>query len=401
MTEQTNVLVEELHQENVGESPESNEARPQSRAEYVRKAKLADKERDRRRKEQEEKRTAWAIMQSNMDKKIIVRGRITGLIEMDLKDKGRPDEREVCLSIFFRNGFKGYMPFNEIYRDGANAIEMNTVNLTSPEGRTEFIRRKKAMANKLLELEVPLMITHMSLGEDKNNYDNYLIMASRRNAILEVEKANFEPRGHRKNPILMQGSRVTGEIVSVSKKSIQVNVGGVDTSIPIYNLTYQYIPDSVYFQSLYHVGEPLSVVIDEVKVEGSTTIEVEERGKLVEKTYQNHVLKVSAKQAELDRAKEIQNTKLYLKEECVGIITHIPTKRDGKAVIYLWLRGYNVPAYANSVPVSSNGVPYTSGKLVRVRVEDFHDNGMTRVSLHGFHGPIPTYQVQANDYDYR
>ena len=33
MTEQTNVLVEELHQENVGESPESNEARPQSRAE--------------------------------------------------------------------------------------------------------------------------------------------------------------------------------------------------------------------------------------------------------------------------------------------------------------------------------------------------------------------------------
>ena len=316
----------------------------------------------------------WAGLQSAMRREHIMYGMVASIDEMPLKDTASEYlHTGIFVTIIHNNTYKIRIPFQSLYR--RFPVDMRTVDLYSEEGVRSFILRQRAMAEKLYGLSIPFVIDYMDANRISPNED-YAIGASRAKALEIYERANYEPGpdGHAQ---VEEGTFVNdATVVAVSDWSIQVNVRGVDTTIPVRDLTYRYISRTTDISSLYKVGETISVQVMRIE-KGDDGI---------------HNIEVSGKPPELIRAK---SSPLAVREGemTVGTVTNIVNSRTlpGRVKINMYLDYYNRPAVSNEFPASRMGFYPQPGDRVRVTVREIYESGMIRVSCRQTHGAMELF----------
>lgn len=349
----------------MGEAAKSTKSRKQA----IRDARMREADRERRAKENAEFLAGWAGLQAAQRSGTIMYGTVTGVEEISKEDmKGREnadDRSSIMLLLIHNERYRVSIPFAEVYRH--YPIDMNTVSTETEAGRRAFVARQKAMAEKLFGLEVPFVVKGMFYDE---NSGQHFIRGSRAEALASIERRNFEP-DREGNTAMQVGDFVSATITSISNYSIAVNVGGVDTRISIHQLTYRFIDGPYALRKMYHIGDEIMVQIQDVKKNADGS----------------HSIVVSAKPAELIRAKSRQNVIVHEGEQCFGTVTGVRKARGSdKVFISLYLDAYGLPAITNSFPPNRMGFYPQPGETVRVTVKTFNENGMTYCMVRSTHG---------------
>ncbi len=342
-----------------------------SRAEVLRDARQREAERLIARQERERFLAGWSALRTAMRRHNIVNGVVSSV---EIRHVGGPDEVTedfVLLAVMLDGGYKVLVPLEEFYQE--NPIDMRTAtDLDTAEGQRELTRRKRALAEKLYELQIPLIITDMEMNDrDETGAYDYAIVGSRRKALDIIEMQNFgSERGG--NQTIKEGDMVPATITSVSIHGVAVVVGGVDTRIPMRLLTFRYLLDA---RTAYHVGQELLVYVNK--------IETLPNGR--------HEIEVSAKQSELQSAKMRQKL-LPVGTSTLGVITSVrpaPSRPDipaGTLNITAYLKMYDMPAIVRGLPVAYLGRPPIAGDEVRLVVLGFTPAGFVVADCRSFNG---------------
>lgn len=342
-----------------------------SRAEVLRDARQREAERLIACQERERFLAGWSALRTAMRRHNIVNGVVSSV---EIRHVGGPDEVTedfVLLAVMLDGGYKVLVPLEEFYQE--NPIDMRTAtDLDTAEGQRELTRRKRALAEKLYELQIPLIITDMEMNDrDETGAYDYAIVGSRRKALDIIEMQNFgSERGG--NQTIKEGDMVPATITSVSIHGVAVVVGGVDTRIPMRLLTFRYLLDA---RTAYHVGQELLVYVNK--------IETLPNGR--------HEIEVSAKQSELQSAKMRQKL-LPVGTSTLGVITSVrpaPSRPDipaGALNITAYLKMYDMPAIVRGLPVAYLGRPPIAGDEVRLVVLGFTPAGFVVADCRSFNG---------------
>ena len=342
-----------------------------SRAEVLRDARQREAERLIARQERERFLAGWSALRTAMRRHNIVNGVVSSV---EIRHVGGPDEVTedfVLLAVMLDGGYKVLVPLEEFYQE--NPIDMRTAtDLDTAEGQRELTRRKRALAEKLYELQIPLIITDMEMNDrDETGAYDYAIVGSRRKALDIIEMQNFgSERGG--NQTIKEGDMVPATITSVSIHGVAVVVGGVDTRIPMRLLTFRYLLDA---RTAYHVGQELLVYVNK--------IETLPNGR--------HEIEVSAKQSELQSAK-MRQKQLPVGTSTLGVITSVrpaPSRPDipaGTLNITADLKMYDMPAIVRGLPVAYLGRPPIAGDEVRLVVLGFTPAGFVVAACRSFNG---------------
>lgn len=341
-----------------------------SRAQVIKDARQRNATREQTRQENAEFLAAWAAMEAAMRTKRIVHGIITGVEEKSTEGTAMAGEnrRAICIAVMLDNGFKVTIPFSEMFR--SNPIDMNTVDLTTNEGRDDYVHRQKAMAEKLYGNNIPLLITYMDIS-DVGKHKDFAIAGSRRMALQIIEKANFFPDKHGITNI-EEGDFVDASIFSVGPNALTVNVAGVDAKLPKYYLTYKYISDlRDKVKSGYEVGGTVKVKITAIKIGEDGCVN----------------LGLDARDVELEVAKRRQGL-LPINTEVVGVITSIrgAAKDKSQIVCMAYLPYYEMPVIIKRMPPANIGREPIDGDEVRLTISGYNDAGFALATCRGFNG---------------
>lgn len=307
---------------------------------------------------------AISSFQTAMREKRILHGEV-GFIQTMSATGAATEGREVLMiGLMVEDAYQVLIPFEEFYRD--NPIQMSTVDLTTARGRSDFLRRQRQMAEKLYGADVDFIVTNVIMGDGP---EDALVSGSRKQALEIQEMRNFFPsRGG--DPIIKEGSICDATIISVGQYTLFANVQGVDTIIPLRDLTHAYTTD---LHDKYNVDD---------------TIEVEVTG-IFKRPADGHIeLTVSAKNAELKDAKRRQrNGAIQEGAITVGTIVSIrPSRRfPDKIVIHAYLPYFHMPAVVRAMDPSALALAPQAGDKMRLRVTGFTKDGFVTTTCHGFH----------------
>ena len=353
---------------------ERNPSPVRSRRELRDEASRRAQEREQRNLIRQQFLAGWSALQSAMRRETVMYGVVSSIDEMPLAHTASEYlHTGIFLTVIHKNIYKILIPMQHLYR--RFPVDMRSVDLYSEEGVRSFILRQRAMAEKLYGLSIPFVIDNM-YADRLSPDEDYAISGSRSRALEILEEANYEPdqSGH---VAVEEGSFVNdATVVAVSDWSIQVNVRGVDTIIPVRDLTYRFISRTTDLSCLYHVGDTISVQVLRIQkdLEGM------------------HSIEVSGKPAELVRAK---SSPLIVREGemTLGTVTGIVNSRTqpGRVKINLYLDYYDRPAVSNEFPASRMGFYPQPGDKVRVTVREIYDSGMIRVTCRQTHGAMDLF----------
>ncbi len=356
----------------VAEEPEKE---PEGAAPTARELERSRRESNISRKEREAERIAHTSenqkfyagisgLQEAQRRKKIMRGEVAAVEALSAAGTGVEAQRKiVMLSIMVEGRFKVMIPFEEFFRD--NPIDMDTVDLKSPEGLVSFNRRQRQLAEKMWGATVDFLVTNVIVKSP----NDYSIAGSRRQALEILEKRNYISADGGA-PYISIGDTRPATILSVGQYNLFTNVGGVDVSIPLRDITYRYVTN---LASEFRVGEALTVEIMNVKQRP--------RDGRVE-------LEVNAKAAELREAKERQKSGIISEGTVtLGIITSIRQSRTkaNKIVIHAYLPYFNMPAVVRAMDPSALSIAPQAGDEMRLRVIGFAESGFVLTVCHGFH----------------
>lgn len=291
----------------------------------------------------------------------ILKGIVSSVERLSADGSASNAQTVVMIGLIVNGDFKVLVPFEEFFRD--NPIDMDTVSLTTKQGRDDYFRRQRQMAEKMYGAEVDFCVTEVIA----NSVDEYYITGSRKSALEIMEARNYLPI-RSGAPAIVAGDICQAKILSVGQYSLWVTVEGVDLSIPLRDLTYQYTTN---LNDRYTVGDTIDVEITEISTRASD----------------GHILLVaSAKGAELDEAKRRQRAKmLSVGASTTGTITSIrQSKRfPDKIIIHAWLDHYKMPAVVRAMdPAAISFVPQ-AGDSLRLSVFGFTESGFVQVTCHG------------------
>lgn len=337
-----------------------------SRRELRMQAQNAEYARQQQQEQNQRFVTGWDQLSNAMRTGSIIYGKAISVYTADLS--GTAEEgtgSAVFLCINWNGQFKILVPFHEIYRH--YPLDRSTIDLSTSAGVRNFVQRQKSMTEKLYGTEVPVVITAMSHDGELNRDNPYTIVASRAKALAIIEHNNYTPDKSGFTPVT-EGSFVDANIISVSSRSLQVNVAGVDTTIQVHDLTYSYVNSDAFLAAHYSAGEKLPVKVMSI----------------VENEDGTHRIRASHKPVELAEA---NSSPLALSEgeRTTAIITRI-TERNDKPIFHLYLREFKRPAYAIGVKANTLGVSPMVGDVVRVTISKILDDGMLRVKISHLHG---------------
>lgn len=347
----------------------TEEERPGSR-----KAFLNEKmEKERARFEAVERKTAfnmvWGSLQSAKRSRQIVRGVVSG-VQPSLD----PKVEMVFLTVMYQKQIKVLIPFSEIARtyildsaydkDGkavADDKRKKAVEKRQNQGKDSIIFRQNQLASKYIGVEIPFVITHMSMDHKTKELRNYLVIGSRKQAIEQQERNNYVSKG--KTPARIQVDKTyDADIISVGINAVWVNLGGVDARIALKDLTFKWTPS---VKELFEVGDVLRVHVKNIITESDGT----------------HNLELSAKDVELEDAKEREHI-LALDTITTATITSTSISREDDSVTILgWLDMYDMPCIAKFI--RGDMIMLRAGQRIRVKVKSFGQNGMVMCSCKG------------------
>lgn len=341
-----------------------------TRAEVLHDARIREMERAVAREERERFLSGWSSLQTAMRRHLIVNGVVAGVEVREVVNPGGPSIDLVLLSVMVDGGYKVLVPFDEFYQD--NPVDMQTVDLSTAAGRREYTRRRRALAEKLYELKIPMLITDMKMEEpDENGVFDYAIVASRRRA-LDIQEMQAFGKGRNGAPLIQEGDMHRATITSVSVYAVAVVLGGVDVRIPMRLLTYRYLLDA---RTKYRVGETLWVYVRSIK-------ELENG---------HHQMILDARMMELQAARMKQKL-LPIGSSTLGVITSVrhvaPSERhpEGSLNITAYLKMYDMPAVVRGLPVSYLGREPISGDELRLIVRGYSRFGFVVADCHAFNG---------------
>lgn len=341
-----------------------------TRFEVLNDARMREMERAMAREERERFLSGWSALETAMHRHSIVHGVVSGVEVRQIASSTGPAVDLVLLAVMVDGGYKVLVPFDEFYQD--NPVDMQTVNLETSEGRREYTRRRRALAEKLYELRIPLIITDMKMKEqDENGMYDYAVVGSRRRALTIQEMQTFG--GNRRGaPLLHEGDMARATITAVSVYAVAVVLGGVDVRIPMRLLTYRYLLDA---RTRFHTGQELWVYVRQIK-------ELENG---------HHTMVLDARMAELQAARMKQKL-LPVGSSTLGVITSVrhvdptPERPNGSLNITAYLKMYDMPAVVRGLPVSYLGREPISGDELRLVVRGFTRMGFVVANCHAFNG---------------
>ena len=344
--------------------------KPASRNEALAAMRQREEAREERRTDREQFFAGWSALNTAMKTRRIVNGTVAGVEEINLAGTEREKEsRTVALAVIIGGIYKVIIPFDEIYRD--DPIDRSTVNLETNAGRDSLVARQKQMAEKLFGISIPFLITFMAKNDNAQYAQDgdYSIGGSRKQAIEIIEKANYEPR-RGADAIITEGSYTGAYITAIGHFSVSVNVGGIDTQIPLRNLTFRYV-NELQTAGLYKVGDTINVCVSSVKKRADGA----------------HVIVVNAKGAELEAAKKNKGI-LPIGTRVIGVLTSVRPSRTypNRIVMTAYLSGYAIPALVRAMPPDAIGHLPQSGDEVRLTIEGFNDAGFALATCRGFNG---------------
>lgn len=324
-----------------------------------------EREREARLQENQRFLTGIKAVQESQRRKRICQGTIGAVVTKTADGSPAGDDAQefaVILQVQMENGFIVNIPFSEFFRD--NPIDMSSVDLDSTTGRQIFNRRQRQMAEKMYGAVVPFVVTDVFFDSS----DDYRIMGSRREALLIMEKNNFFPvRGM--EPRIKKGDFYEATIISVGFYTVFLNVGGVDATIPVRNMTFRYVRNMADY---YKVGQKVLVEISD--------IETNKQG--------NVVLELSAKSVELRMAKKRQETqRIDMGTLTLATITSVrkSNTRENAVVINAYIPFYDMPAIVQGMDPRAMEYSPMAGDQIRVSVTGFNDRGFLLVRFHGNH----------------
>lgn len=273
-----------------------------------------------------------------------------------------------ALEVLVDGTIKATIPFQEIFRDGEDVLNLNAVDASTEKGRKEIVNRQKAFCERLYGLEIPFLVkeTYADRVGDLDLPNDYFILGSRKDALLEAEKGNFDPD----HPRILENDLVNATVVSVNYRGLVVNVEGVDVRIPSNRVTGRYLENFNELEDLYQVGDELPVII--------TDVSYNEKGQVT--------LQVDARSAHNYLKKAYQGTLLKEGQQCLATISNVVTKDAGKITVFLYLDQYDMSAFTGVVPASAiQNEGLRAGDVVRVTVIGFTDDGMVYVRIRSMH----------------
>lgn len=337
-----------------------------SRRAVLKDARQRELERELVRSEKEQFLSGWSSLETAMRRETVLYGVVAGIEEVATAGTEKAKERvNVALAVLYENRYRILIPFDEIYHK--NPVDMATINISTKEGVSDFIRRQKQMASKLLGATIPFAIKHMFAGKTDILTD-YSIGGSRKAAIERIAKSNYTPDRNGYTAITV-GTRCDGFITSVGQFSVSMSVGGVDVQVPLRKLTFKHILD---LRDEFSVGQIVPVDIDKVEFDSDGNVDL---------------VLVDAKPPQLERAQRKQHL-LPIGTNCVGVVTLVKesSTSPGKIVMTAYLPQYDMPAFVSKMPPARRGQLPQSGDELGLIVTGFTDKGYVITSCHRFLG---------------
>ena len=294
-----------------------------------------------KRREKKEFLSDWSAMQTAMHRNVYQEATVAGVEEI-------PGYDEVFLVFFLKDKYRCLMPFGEIYRSDYG-IDIETSKDAPKTGRNSLISRKRQMARKFIDVKIPFCITNMELT-DPDYPEDHIIFTSRRKANAILERINYEPRANGQ-ALIQEGSVQVGTIVNLDTHGMLINVGGVDTLMPVWDITHRYV-FNLYKE--YRTGEQIKVVVR--KIEKDPEI--------------GYKISVSAREVELIEAKKnIHKLPKNKKAEANMTVTNTYMNSKNDILFNGWLENYNMPAVALFAPTMAINDPIKPGRVIRVRIQ--------------------------------
>lgn len=329
-----------------------------------REQNIERKEREEQRAERLERNQAFfagiSSLQAAMKRKTILHGQVVAVETVSTAGTRMEGQGNmVVVSVMVEDRFKVQIPFVELFRD--NAIDPSTVDLNTREGRSEYERRQRQMSEKMYGDNIEFIVTNIVMDSP----EDYAISGSRRDALAIMEARNFGGS----NPRYKVGGTYPAKILSVGNHNMFVSLGGVDCSIPLRDVTFEYCP---VLTQKYEAGSDIDVEILEAKPRPKD-------GRMV--------LSLSGKGPELASALAKQRTGIIsVGTRTLGQITnvHKSNKHPGKIVIRAWLPHFGMPVIVLSMLPSDLGAAPKAGDIIRLQVVDFTENGFVVARCNGF-----------------
>lgn len=307
-----------------------------------------------------------SALQEAMRRKRILHGSVASVEQVSVAGTGAAAQRTTTLmGVMLDERFKVYIPFEEFYRD--NPIDMNKVDLNSEEGIADFGRRQRQMSERLYGCNIDFIITNV-IAVSPNDYS---VSGSRRQAMEILEMRNYISANDG-DPYIRIGDVREADIISVGSFGLFCNVAGVDVSIPLRDVTFQYVTN---LNNLYKSGDKIEVDIMDISRRKDGHVE----------------LAVNAKAAELRSAKERQDSGvLRIGTTTIGQITSIRrSMRDpNRIVINAYLPYFKMPAVVSSMNPNTLAAAPQAGDMLRLVVTGFSDSGFVRTNCRGFHNVV-------------
>lgn len=244
------------------------------------------------------------------------------------------------------------IPFSEMVRDSQIA-PISADEMSSRRGRRVYLARQRTILENFYGLETSVIITDI-------RRDGF-ITASRREALIRMEYNNFSGS----DPRIKEGDIINGRVISVSSRGILLNIGGVDTLMRWYRLTYRYCPTGS-FAKFYRMNDELPVQILGIR---------EDRN-------HNHYIQATHRVFELERAKKVSADYLREGQNVTCTVTTINSDVN-IAHVQMIINGYNVPAFSSMVMPRLNARGLQPGNSLRCTITHLLPSGYARVIVRG------------------
>lgn len=307
-----------------------------------------------------------SALQEAMRRKRILHGAVASVEQVSVAGTGAAAQRTTTLlGVMLDERFKIQIPFEEFYRD--NPIDMGKVDLGSEEGIADFTRRQRQLSERLYGCSIDFVITDVIVVSPTD----YSIAGSRRQAMEILEMRNYISANDG-DPYIRVGDVRDADVISVGSFGLFCNVAGVDVSIPLRDVTFQYVTN---LNTLYHAGDKIEVDIMDISRRKDGHVE----------------LAVNAKAAELRSAKTRQDSGfLRVGTTTIGQITSIrkSTRDPNKIVINAYLPYFKMPAVVSSMNPNTLAAAPQAGDTLRLVVTGFSDSGFVRTNCRGFHNVV-------------
>lgn len=352
-----------------------------TRGQRLRAREEQNQEREARTRERNEFLIGWDALNTARARNTVLRAPV---VAVEIKSIGtkNPDgqaRREVFLVTSINSRYKILIPFHEIYQD-------NPIDTTDT---TNMVQRQRQMATKLLNSNIEFCITGLFPGNEPD-FSDYLCSGSRRQALDIISRRNYRaPRGG-SEPNLKVGSRTEATVVSVGTHALRVNVGGVDTQIPLWNLTFKYVND---LRDMYKAGDKIDVEIREVKErpDGKFDVTVSARSLEIENASKRlHLIggrgtQVMATVTRVRYSRESNSNTTSFDEYRQG--EEVSGGNGGRLVMYAHIASpLDLPARVYGMDESGLFRRLQAGDLIRVSVIGVADDGVVNCAFNAVHG---------------